>query len=369
MVICKSCGNNYDSLLNPNCPHCENKIQQNATFIGRSQQNIQQPCNVDCSSGTCGSSINGNIINSNQELSQSSFIPNQQNYELPKTEIICPQCQHKNKRIHKFCSECLEPLPIYDYKQEREGQVENIVRCLDQSTRENMLLVGIRLFLIKVIGDKIGKDLLRPSKCNAMLSNGTNCQQIVTILNDDCPVCKSPHLRYTCSSCNSYQLATTDLTCPKCKDKTFFGLIYDVINGARGNIQDIIINLESVFKIKLNKETFSSRMQQRSIVQSKLILEQLSGDISEFCKTSAKYLKDTMTESQYFGMKDSFNEINNSWGNQGTSIMGVQSLNIDQSLDEFFDNKIDDSNNNDPLQSPTTKPSDDDFDPTAGLGI
>lgn len=335
-MICPNCNQNYDSLKYPFCPYCAD-ISFNINSIPPPFESPDQSkkCDGDCKCKGIPKEI-PNLV------SISSQIPNS---DIPRLDIMCPNCYTKNRRFNKFCLNCLEPLPTNNYQKESQNRIDNIIRCLDQQTRRTYFMVGLRLYLISFIGRSMKIDLFSPRRCEGHLPDGSPCTQILTVNDDDCPVCKTPYLRYECPNCHN-QLTTHDLKC-QCGETTYLGILDDILNLARGNgVDNILADLESTFQVKLYKSTFSSIINPKIILQSKLIMDQLAGDVAELCKTLAKYLRDSMEQTKNFGMGDAFKEIREDWGNQGINIVDVTSPIADDSIIKFLKDRSDEKDDN-----------------------
>lgn len=316
-MICQICGRISDSPIE--CPYCstnKKKESNDIMVLGDqifSSQNTKEskesirPLSID------SDNIESNILN-------------------PKTYIMCPSCNTKNPRSFAYCKNCSKPLPIFDFKEERKYRDQKINQVMDLKTREHYFKIGLKLFIAYHL-NKIQKE-----KCGNKISEGIFCNEILTPIDDFCPKCGSPHIFYQCITCGNY-IASGEIRCRNCGSPSFISDVMTVINGeAKGEGADIILNeLEQIFNITLTKDTFSSVVQQRDIIDSKHKIMVIARETATSFEILSNYLKDFMNPSKKMQLNNSTN-ILSAKGPEGIKFNTIQRPSITDNMQNVISN-------------------------------
>lgn len=264
-MFCEVCKRDYDSMIYPECPYCNKllPIDLNDTSTPNADEQLLAPQNF-------------------QLLSKDNSVQ-----PLVSFNVVCPNCGTKNARNKRFCSNCLELLQNFTPNMEKENYNSEICRRLDHKTIIKHFNITARAFLMYFTDKKFNIDCPR-------------CGQKTEWYLDNCKKCGQLVYWYQCGGtlkngvkCNN-KMKMSDIECNVCGQEGLFSFFKKLMSGRiRGKMADNIFNiLEQVFGIDLTTDTFSAKIDQRTIQRIKGDAEQICGDIVELLETFSKGLKD-----------------------------------------------------------------------------
>lgn len=319
MPKCNQCGMTYSSI--DGCPFCSSE----ETFIPNPNDtdgnaNQSGTFQMDFDPQQSQQLIDPNDPRSNEPIP----ISEPYSYE-PRNYIICPNinCLEKNPRTNSHCKKCGTSLPIHDSRLENRTQDQRISQLIDPRVQEKYFRVAMHLFIAKLIGKE------NKMKCNNFLPDGTQCQEILTPLNKECPnpQCKRKHAYYPCINCGM-MIPISTMSC-RCGSPSYLSDAIAVIKGGgMGEGADHIINdFQSVFNIELRKQAISSFANQQDIIYSKFRLESITRQLKSTFDLLADYLSDFMSPNKKSQMSDAFSVMYQNTQNDQNAQNGILQIN------------------------------------------
>lgn len=272
---CLKCKRNYNCMIFPECPYCNNIIKDNNL---ESESSSEKSLQTILPSNTIA-----NLLSKDNTI-QSRF----------DFQITCPKCYRIVPRNAKFCPYCISLLHNSTSQQIEENFASNAVQMLSADIINQYLQISGKAFLLYYTQ-------------NGFNYNCPYCQKEISWVEDYCPYCKNiePISFYQCrGSYNghqcSYKMKMLEEECPICHTKGLFYMLKETLEGRiRGDIANSFLSiLSKIFVIDASTLSSAAHIDHGEIIYIKNNAEEICGQTSAILESIAKVLNAVTNYSQ-----------------------------------------------------------------------